>query len=146
MVQLSHPYMTNGKIIALTVAEFVSKVMALLLNMLSRLVITFLPRSKCLLISWLRSPSIVILEPKKMKSGTASVLSPSRRSAGCQILSPLTQDGQMWTQQSGSQSLCEGRVQAAFPLRWGSSRRELTLDASCRGSLLAPPDSAPCGP
>ena len=62
-VQLSHPYMTPGKTIALTRRTFVSKVMALLLNMLSRLVITFLPRSKRLLISWLQSPSVVILEP-----------------------------------------------------------------------------------
>ena len=64
-VQLSHPYMTTGKTIALTRWTFVGKVMSLLFNMLSRLVITFLPRSKCLLISWLQSPSAVILEPKK---------------------------------------------------------------------------------
>ena len=64
-VQLSHPYMTTGKTIALTRRTFVGKVMSLILNMLSRLVITFLPRSKCLLISWLRSPSAVLLEPKK---------------------------------------------------------------------------------
>ena len=64
-VQLSNPYMTTGKTIALTRRTFVGKVMSLLLNMLSRLVITFLPRSKCLLISWLQSPSAVILEPKK---------------------------------------------------------------------------------
>ena len=67
-VQLSHPYMTTGKTIALTRQTFVSKVMSLLLNMLSRLVITFLPSSKRLLISWLQSPSAVILEPKKIKS------------------------------------------------------------------------------
>ena len=67
-VQLSHPYMTTGKTIALTRWTFVGRVMTLLFNMLSRLVITFLPRSKCLLISWLQSPSAVILEPKKMKS------------------------------------------------------------------------------
>ena len=67
-VQLSHPYMTSGKTIALTRRTFVGKVMSLLLNMLSRLVITFLPRSKRLLISWLQSPSSVILEPKKIKS------------------------------------------------------------------------------
>ena len=66
MVQLSHPYMTTGKTIALTIQTFVGKVMSLLLNMLSRFVIAFLPRSKCLLISWLRSPSAVILEPKKI--------------------------------------------------------------------------------
>ena len=65
MVQLSHPYMTNGKTTALIRRTFASKVMFLLFNMLSRLVITFLPRSKCLLISWLQSPSAVILEPKK---------------------------------------------------------------------------------
>ena len=66
-VQLSHPYMTTGKTIALTRRTFVGKVMSLLLNMLSRLVITSLPRSKCLLISWLQSPSSVILEPPKNK-------------------------------------------------------------------------------
>ena len=64
-VQLSHPYMTTGKTIALTRWTFIGKVKSLLFNMLSRLVITFLPRSKCLLISWLQSPSAVILEPKK---------------------------------------------------------------------------------
>ena len=64
-VQLSHPYMTTGKTIALTRQNFVGKVMSLLFNTLSRLVITFLPRSKCLLISWLQSPSAVILEPQK---------------------------------------------------------------------------------
>uniref|UniRef100_A0AC11CSL5 Uncharacterized protein n=1 Tax=Ovis aries TaxID=9940 RepID=A0AC11CSL5_SHEEP len=69
-VQLSHPYMTTGKTIALTRRTFVGKVMSLLLNMLSRLVITFLPRSKCLLISWLQSPSAVILEPRKIKLAT----------------------------------------------------------------------------
>ena len=71
-VQLSHPYMTTGKTIALTRQTLVGKVMSLLLNMLSRLVITFLPRSKRLLLSWLRSPSAVILEPKKIKSDTIS--------------------------------------------------------------------------
>ena len=68
MVQLSHPYMTAGKTIALTRWTFVGKVMSLLFNMLSRLVIDFLPRSKHLLISWLQSPSAVILEPKEIKS------------------------------------------------------------------------------
>ena len=68
MVQLSHPYMTTGKTIALTRRTFLGKVMSLLLNMLSRLVITFLPRSKHLLISWLQSPSAVILEPRKIVS------------------------------------------------------------------------------
>ena len=66
LVQLSHPYMTTGKTIALTTQTFVGKVMSLLFNMLSRFVITFLPRSKCLLISWLQSPSAVILEPRKI--------------------------------------------------------------------------------
>ena len=76
-VQLSHPYMTTGKTIALTRWTFVVKVMSLLLNMLSRLVITFLPRSKRLLISWLQSPFAVILEPPKIKSDTVSTVSPS---------------------------------------------------------------------
>ena len=72
IVQLSHPHLTTGKTIALTRRTFVGKVISLLLNMLSRLVITFLPRRKYLLISWLKSPSAVILEPKKLKSGTVS--------------------------------------------------------------------------
>ena len=76
-VQLSHPYMTTGKTIALTRWAFVGKVMSLLFNMLSRLVITFLPRSKHLLISWLPSPSAVILEPPKIKSATVSTVSPA---------------------------------------------------------------------
>ena len=75
-VQLSHPYMTTGKIIALTRRTFDGKVMSLLLNMLSRLVITFLPRSKHLLISWLQSPPAVILEPLKMKSDSVSTVYP----------------------------------------------------------------------
>ena len=77
IVQLSHPYMTTGKTIALTRWTFVGKVMSLLLNMLSRLVITLLLRSKRLLISWLQSPSAVILEPRKIKSDTVSTVSPS---------------------------------------------------------------------
>jgi len=77
IVQLSHPYMTTGKTIALTRWTFVDKVMSLLFNMLSRLVITFLPRSKHLLISWLQSPSAMILEPRKIKSATVSTVSPS---------------------------------------------------------------------
>ena len=76
-VQLSHPYMTTGKLIALTRWTFVGKVMSLLLNMLSRLVITFLQRGKYLLISWLQSLSAVILEPQKIKSDTVSTESPS---------------------------------------------------------------------
>ena len=73
----AHPYMTTGKTIALTRQIIVGKVMFLLFNMLSRLVITFLPRSKHLLISWLQSPSAVILEPRKIKSATVSTVSPS---------------------------------------------------------------------
>ena len=75
--QLSHPYMVTEKNIALTRWAFVSKVMSLLFNMLSRLVITFIPRSKHLLISWLQSPSAMILEPKKITSVTVSMVSPS---------------------------------------------------------------------
>ena len=77
MVQLSHPYLTIGKTIALTIQIFVGPVMSLLFYMLSRLVIAFLPRSKCLLISWLQTPSAVILEPKQIKSVTVSTVSPS---------------------------------------------------------------------
>ena len=77
MVQLSHPYMTTGKTIALTRWMFVGKVMSLIFNMLSRFVIAFLPRSKHLLISWLQSPYAVILEPHTIKSLTVSIVSPS---------------------------------------------------------------------
>ena len=77
MAQLSHPYMTTGKTIALTRWTFVSKVMSLRFNILPRVVIAFLPRSKGLLISWLQSPSAVILEPPKLKSVTVSTVSPS---------------------------------------------------------------------
>ena len=77
IIQLSHPYMTTGKIIALTRWNFVGKVTSLLFNMLSRLVITFLSKSKRLLISWLHSPSAVILEPPKIKSVIVSMVSPS---------------------------------------------------------------------
>ena len=77
IVQLSHPYMTTGKTIALTRWTFVDKVVSLLFNMLSRFVITFLPRSKHLLISWLQSPYTVIMEPPKIKSSTDSTVSPS---------------------------------------------------------------------
>ena len=77
MVQLSHPYMTTGKTIASTRRTFVGKVMSLLFDMLSRLVITFLPRSKCLLISWLQLSSAVILEPPEIKSVTVSTVSSS---------------------------------------------------------------------
>ena len=77
IVQLSHPYVTTGKIIALTGLNFVGKVMSLPYNMLSKLVIAFLPRSKHLLISWLQEPAAMILEPKKIKSRTVSTVSPS---------------------------------------------------------------------
>ena len=77
IVQLSHPYMTTGKTIALIRRTFVGKVMSLLFNMLSRFVITFLPRSKCLLISWLQSPSAVISEPLKIMFLTVSIVSAS---------------------------------------------------------------------
>ena len=76
IVQLSHPYMTTGKTIAVTRWTFVGRVMSLLFNMLSRMVITFLPKSKRLLISWLQSASAVILEPRKIKSDTVSTVSP----------------------------------------------------------------------
>ena len=76
IVQLSHPYMTTGKTIALTRRTFVGKVMSLIVNMLSRLLITFLQRSRRLLISWLQSSSAVILEPRKIKSATVSTVSP----------------------------------------------------------------------
>ena len=76
MVKLSHPYMTTGKTIALTRQTFVRKVMSLLFNMLSRLIIAFLPRSKRLIVSWLQSPSAVILEPKKRNSVTVSIVFP----------------------------------------------------------------------
>ena len=75
MVQLSHPYMTTGKTITLSRQTFVCKVISLLFNMLSRFFIAFLPKRKCLLISWLQSPSTVILEPKKIKSLTVSIVS-----------------------------------------------------------------------
>ena len=77
MVQLSHPYMTIGKTVALTIQTFVGKVMSLLFNILFRFVIAILPKSKHFLISWLQSLSALILEPKKMKSDTVSTFSPS---------------------------------------------------------------------
>ena len=77
IVQLSYPYMTTRKTIALTRWTFIGKVMSLLFNTLSRFVVTFLPRSKCLSIPWLQSPSAMILEPKKIKSLTVFIVSPS---------------------------------------------------------------------
>ena len=89
IVKFSHPYMTTGKTIALTRQTFLDKVMSLLFNMLSRLVITFLPRSKCILIWWLQSPSAVILEPRKIKSATVSTVSTSVLPMNIQDWSPL---------------------------------------------------------
>ena len=90
IVQLSHLYMTPGKAIALTRWTFVGKVVSLIFNMLSRFVITFLPRNKCLLISWwLQSPPAVILEPKKIRSVTVSIVSPYICHEGCHDLSFL---------------------------------------------------------
>ena len=92
MVQFSHPYMTTGKTIALTRQTFVNRVMFLLFNMLSRLIIAFLPRSKCLLISWLQSPSAVNLEPKKIKSHSfhcVPIYLPWSDGTGCHDLSFL---------------------------------------------------------
>jgi len=85
IVQLSYPHMTTGKIITLTIWTFVGKMMSLLFNMLSRLVIAFLPRSKHPLISWLQSPSTVILEPKKIRSVAGSIVSPS---ICCEVMGP----------------------------------------------------------
>ena len=92
MVQLSHPYMITGKTIVLTIQTFVGKVMSLPFKTLSRFVIAFLPRRKCLLISWLQSPTAMILEPKKMKSDTVSIFSPYlpwNDGTGCHDLSFL---------------------------------------------------------
>ena len=116
IVQLSHPYMTTGKTIALTIQIFVSKAMSLLLNMLSRFVIAFLPRSKRLLISWLQSLSAVILEPKKIKSVTVSIVSPSichHMFRTCQIGSCMII---LITKDSNSVSLCI----CLFTERWAA--------------------------
>ena len=110
MVQLLHPCMTTGKTIALTRQNFVGKVMSLLFNMLSRLVIAFLPRSKRLLISWLQSPSAVILEPRKIKS-----------SAGCHDLSFLNIDWRDWCWSWNSNTLatwCEEVTYWKRPWCW----------------------------
>ena len=96
IVQLSHPYTSTGKTIALTRWTFVDKVMPLLFNMLSRLLITFLPRSKCLLISWLQSPSAGILEPKKIKSVTVSSVCPSICHEVMGLHTYLFQFGYLW--------------------------------------------------
>ena len=107
MVQLSHSYMTTGKTIALTRRTFVGKMMSLLFNMLSRFVIAFLPRSNHVLILWLQSPSTVILEPKKIKSFTVSIVSPSicrevmGPDAGVKVLHSICQ--QIWKTQQWPQ-------------------------------------------
>ena len=95
-VQISHPHMTTGKTIALTRRTFVGKVMSLLFNMLSRLVITFLSRSKRLLISWLQSPSAMILEPRKTKSATVSTVSPSIFKCSFYLNSEIQKSGDIW--------------------------------------------------
>ena len=89
MVQLSHPYMTTGKTTALTIQTFVGKVISVLFNVLSRFIIAFLLRSKHFSISWLQSPSAVILEPKKIKSVIVSIVSPSGDGTRCHDLSFL---------------------------------------------------------
>ena len=101
IVQLSHPYIITGKTIALTRQTFVDKVMSLLFNMLSRLVITFLPRSKCLLISWLQSPSAVILEPRKIKSG-AQITSNAGKDMEQPELSFFVDGNVQWYNQCGT--------------------------------------------
>ena len=111
-VQLSHPFLTTGKPIALTRWTFVCKVMSLLLNMLSRFVITFLPRSKRLLISWLQSPSAVILDPKKIKSAAPYL---------GRGVSPHSRPSWPWTWSSSSRPSCTGAATA--PWTWGSSSR-----------------------
>ena len=112
IVQLSHPYMTPGKIIALTRWTFVSKVMSLLFNMLSKSVTAFLPRSKHLLISWLQSPTALILEPKKIKSVTVSIVSPS---ICLEVMGPLFLPGE--SQGRGSLMGCH---------LWGHTESETT--------------------
>ena len=114
-VQLSHPHMTTGKTIALTRRTFVGKVISLLFNMLFRLVITFLPRSKRLLISWLQSPSAVILEPPKIKSDTVSTVSPSISQQVITYGSPISRFTRTW---SGNQE-----VRKVSYTVWGSVRK-----------------------
>ena len=114
-VQLSHPHMTTGKTIALTRRTFVGKVISLLFNMLFRLVITFLPRSKRLLISWLQSPSAVILEPQKIKSDTVSTVSPSISQQVITYGSPISRFTRTW---SGNQE-----VRKVSYTVWGSVRK-----------------------
>ena len=113
IVQLSYPYMTTGKTIALTRLTFVGKEMSLLLNMLSRLVITFLPRRKHLLSSWLQSPSAVILEPRKIKSATVST-------SICHEGISLCRDLEIWSRQDTSRPYPHGmpRLQGTCRHTW----------------------------
>ena len=153
-VQLSHPYMTTGKTIALTRWTFVGKVMSLLLNMLSRLVITFLPRNKRLLISWLQSPSAVILEPPKIKSDTVSssisheVMGPDAMILVFWMLSfkpscPILQPHELCSSQNspGQNAGVHSRffLQEIFPT-WGTELRSPTFWAD---SLPAEPPVKP---
>ena len=139
-VQLSHPYLTTGKTIPLTRRTFVDKVMSPLLNMLSRLVITFLPRSKRLLISWLQSPSAVILEPPKIKSDTVSTVSPSI----CHEVMGL--DGMMlvfWMLSFKPTFRNLGKLKKkGWFLTWNTQISCL----HCSGHFLHPPFSPPMGP
>ena len=136
MVQLSHLYMTTGKTIASTIQTFVGKVMSLLFNMLSRLVIAFLPMSKHLLISWLQSPSAVTLKPKKIKSVTVSIVSPSifHKVMGSPLLNAVFH--LLWSgaslvkgaQSPGSQSC---RTRSVPGPRWHAGRQDLFQGDGC---------------
>ena len=137
--QLSHPYMTIGKTIALTRQTFVSKVMSLLFIMLSRFVINFLPRSKRLLISWLQSPSAVILEPPKIKSATVCIFSPSI------CLTQLQLGFLSWRKYptSGQQGACLafGTQTSFFRSRLGTKQKAaLLLSRSCESDCEATHD------
>ena len=134
IVQLSYPYMTTGKIIALTRWTFVGKAMSLPFNMLSRLVITFLPRSKCLLISWLQSPSAVIWEPPKIKSATVS---PSI----CHEVMGLDAVILVFRMLSFKPSPCTSEAGAVWGGKPVLSRRELPAGGAGRAGVLAPPDT-----
>ena len=120
-VQLSHTYMTTGKTIALTRRTLVGKVMSLLLNMLSRLVITFLPRSKHLLSSWLQSPSAVILEPQKIKSDTVSTVSPSISHIQFSTVQMWDTDSQCFVTDGWGGSAVSSGPLTPYQCRWGIS-------------------------
>ena len=125
MVQLSYPYMTTGKTVLLTRQTFVSKVMSLLFNMLSRLVVAFLPKSKRLLISWLQLPSAVILESPKIKSDTVSIVSPS---IGHEVMGPLT----VWITINCGKFWKRWEYQNTWPASWETymqvRKQQLELD------------------